>query len=367
MVNTLKKINKKILFLEFVVIGLVFIGTIYFVTGKKGEKILKVPKTLTNYEIESNIKSKIFDSTELDFVMSQYSTKINSKYILNSNIKLDEIDKLKFILIKNGFYIDDTERGIETPIKKLINGYLGQFLRFQYFNNINWLIFPIFVYILTTYKKRSKEELALIFFYILSSIVIGLNGYINFRYGLTLLPLSLIIIFYYSYEITENSIFKPYRKYLVIILFLLLIFNAIRYNLDFIKQTQQYFTNNKSDSETQDTKSMQNIVNFINKFELPKDTKILNNNLPFLYYYTSKPAVYYLAELDTYYNNQGSKTLTLDIPPTSLANFIKNELKCDYVLSSYSHNKYNQAFNKFLEIYTTIIFESGDYIFYKIK
>ncbi|MDD3002707.1 MAG: hypothetical protein PHS06_02455 [Candidatus Shapirobacteria bacterium] len=367
MAFVLKKNNKKTLFFWFIILGFLFIGTIYYLTSQKGDRALQLPKSLTNYEIESNIKSKTVDPVELDFVMSQYATKIDSNYILNPNIKIDEKDKLKSILIKNGFYIDNTERGIETPIKKIINGYLGQFLRFQYFNNINWLILPIFLYIAATFKKRQRWEFALMFFYVLSSIIIGIGGYINFRYGLTLLPLTLIIIFYYLYEITEDTTLKSYRKYLIIILLLLIIFNTFRYNLDFIKQTQQYFNNDKSTNKNQDTKSIQEMVNFINNFDLPKGTKILNNNLPFLYYYTSKPAVYYLAEIDTFYTDKGSKALTLGIPINSLPNFIKNELKCNYILSSHLHNEYNQTFKKFLENYTTVVFENGDYIFYKIK
>ena len=138
--------------------------------------------------------------------------------------------------------------------------------------------------------------------------------------------------------------------------------------MDFIKQSIKYIKNDTSqNSQNIDQKSIDEMVNFVNRLELPPKTKILNNNLPFLYYYTNKPAVYYIAELDIYYNQTGKHQLTYNNSTNNLENFIKNELKCYYILSSHTHNQYNYIFKKFLETKTDLIFQSGDFLFYKIK
>lgn len=341
---------------------------IYFITNTKNNKILSIPNELTHYELESNIQSKIVNQTDLNFILSKYPKNNDSRYLLNTNDQ-EEKEKVKNILIQSGYYTDNTERDIETPTKKLINGYLGQFFRFKYFNSINWLSIPIIIILLITYKKRKKTEFAFIFFYVLASIIIALKGYTNFRYQLTLQPLTLIFIFYYTYEIISNYKINKIKPLLSIFLLSLVFINGIIYNIDFIKQSIKYVKkDNTQNNQSIDQKSIDKMVNFINKLELPPKTKILNNNLPFLYYYTNKPAVYYIAELDTYYDDTAiSKTLTLMNPIEKLASFITKKLKCNYILSSYSHNEYNLVFKKFLETKTNLIFQSGDFILYKIE
>lgn len=359
------KINKLLFF--SIIISTILISPIYYVSNKKNNSILTIPKTFSNYEIKNNIKSKIVDTQELNFIISKYPQGKDNKYLLNTNNN-EEKEKIKNILIKNGFYTDNTERDIETPIKKIINGYLGQFFRFKYFNSINWLIIPIILYLIINHKKRKKIELAFIFFYILSSLLILLKGYINFRYQLTLQPITLIFIFYYTYEIISNYKINKIKPYLASFLLFLILINGIIYNIDFIKQSIKYVKkDNTSNNQSIDQKSIDKMVVFINKLKLPQDTKIFNNNLPFLYYYTDKPAVYYLAELDIYYNQTGKHQLTYNNSTNNLGNFIKNELKCYYILSSHTHNQYNYIFKNFLETKTDLIFQSGDFLFYKIK
>jgi len=356
---------KKILTI-IIISSILLISFIYYIPNQKTNKALSVPDTLTNYDIESKIKSKILNPQELSYIFSKYPKK-NNLYILNTT-KIEEKEKIKNILIQNGYYIDDAERDIETTTKKIINGHLGQFFRFKYFNSINWLVIPIILYLLINYKKRKKTEIVFIFFYILSLLLISLKGYINFRYQLTFQPITLIFIFYYTYEIVSNYKFNKIKPYLASFLLFLIIINGLIYNIDFIKQSIKYIKkDNAQNNQSIDQKSIDEMATFINKLKLPQGTKIFNNNLPFLYYYTDKPSVYYIAEYDTFYTGTGTKTLTYGISINSLGNYIKNQLNCPYILSSNSHNQYNLVFKKFLETKTELIFQSGDFLLYKIR
>jgi hypothetical protein len=99
-------------------------------------------------------------------------------------------------------YLGDTE----TPAKKWLNGHLGLFYRFKQLGNINWLIIPLLIWFLTTKKiKKERWQWALLFAWGLTVVFIGIKGYYNSRYQLTLFPFTSAVVLFLSWKFLEDK------------------------------------------------------------------------------------------------------------------------------------------------------------------
>ena len=95
---------------------------------------------------------------------------------------------------------------IEVPAKKLLNGHLGVFARFKQLGNINWLIIPLSIWFLTTKKiKKERWHWALLFVWGITVVFIGIKGYYNSRYQLTLFPFTSAVVLYLSWKFLEDK------------------------------------------------------------------------------------------------------------------------------------------------------------------
>jgi hypothetical protein len=73
--------------------------------------------------------------------------------------------------------------------------------------NINWLAIPLIVWFLVTGRRKNLErwQLALIFLWLVSSIFIGLKGYYNARYQLTLFPFTIGLVLVLLWELVKEK------------------------------------------------------------------------------------------------------------------------------------------------------------------
>ncbi|MBN1462433.1 MAG: hypothetical protein JW922_01995 [Paludibacteraceae bacterium] len=341
------------------------------------------------YHLPNSIEKEYFDTFVLKKTLNESDEAIILKgYILDSsgqNYKLiknndREIKKQLIVALANtGFFERLTSREIETLPKMVINGYLGQFFRFSKVGISVWLVFPALIYYTATYKKRKKHELAMIFSYFLSAILISVGGYDNFRYQLSLLPIALIIVFSALYEILDKLNYGDILiKYLAILLLLTIAYDintAESYsNLIVDEMKISYKVGNRLNlheirpaGKNDIPEDILNTLLYIEGLNLPVNECVLVNNILIPYYYSNGAYVYYWSYKDIYHSEFGFSRLLSDNSFHEISNIIKDELGCGYVLNKHSYESYNLLFVKYLQEMTEVVFESGDYVLYKIK
>jgi hypothetical protein len=197
---------------------------------------------------------------------------------------IDERDTT--VIVKSEEY----RREIETPAKKWLNGYLGAFFRFKYLGNLNWLALPLLFWFLFSKGSppRPRWQKALAFAWLLSLIFIGVKGFYNPRYQLTLFPLTLAAALVLTWELLKAQ--KTYVKVLCFAALTLVSgYNAYRY-LDQYK----LFWNLKVSRTSQHFPTK--IVDYLNSHpEIGyKKSKVFVYNQPMYYYHTAKPGIDYM-------------------------------------------------------------------------
>jgi hypothetical protein len=271
-------------------------------------------------------------------------------------------------------------RRIETPTKLLLNGYLGHFFNFKYLGNLNWLIIPFGIYAvvkLRFFDTPWKKALALS--YLMALLLISVKGYFNARYQLTLMPLTLpMAVLFISLYIQENNLVK-YKYHIVLSLFLLIIINTAVGFLFMQQKTGNTVTDDKgglmyklmhpletlTKIENKQKSNAYPVIDFIRT--LPKEDKILVNNLPMLYYYTSKSGTYYWCGDDTYYFSKGRSLLMENRSIDQMRQFITDTLGCKYLLSTDYYNQHSEKFNEFVHSYCKPVFmDNGEFVMYEI-
>jgi len=183
------------------------------------------------------------------------------------------------------------DRGIGTNGELIVNGYLGIFLRFKHFGFINLFAVPLIVYILLSYKKRTRLEIALCFAIVLACLFICIFGYYNTRYQLTLHPILVFGVIIIGIDLIKRI--KPISKktyqyiFIGVCISIFIVFYLI-YPYPVIEKFKYY-------REKYGIENMYNrmypvsIIEYINnEMELNKDDVILEFNQPFLYYHTNK-------------------------------------------------------------------------------
>jgi hypothetical protein len=255
-------------------------------------------------------------------------------------------------------------RRIETPAKLWLNGYLGHFFNFKYLGNINWLVFPllIFAYFRLGFFRKRWEK-AFLMAYFLSLLLVGVKGYFNSRYQLTLLPITISVVLLLFWNYLHYYKIERYKY-----LFFLLVFSSLflNYGISYlyfrssenkekiVKEKKPfveriYLLFNKPKNE-----KISPIIDFIES--IPSDENILVNNLPLLYYYTNKKGIYYWAGDDIYYTENGKNQLMENRDLEQIMLFLKDTMQINYILSTPSYNKYDEKFNEFIHAYCQPIF-----------
>lgn len=318
-------------------------------------------------------------------------------------------------------------RGIDSEMKMFLNGYLGLFFGFHYSGNINWLVLPLIVYFLFTIKKRQRWEIALVLFYIISFVFIGVNGYFNSRYALTLIPITIGLLFIGLNDVMGNYGFIRYKKFILLFVLLLVAFNNVHYTFSKGDSARQEVKSNSAFAEywraTNEKiallKQLPNsskgylmmffganlligdaaykidyylfwymysfaheigykilidrskpdvILDYLNSMQVG-DKKYLVNNIPVFYYYTNKKGVYYWCGDDVYFGSNGKNNLLKNRTFEETSSFLKDSLNCPFIFSYKPYNDYYPKFKEYLNVNCDSIFVDvrGDYILYKIK
>ena len=119
-------------------------------------------------------------------------------------------------------------RDVDTDAKRWLNGHLGMFFRFRYFGNVVWMALPILVFLLFTFRRRERWQLALMFVLTVLLIIIGLKGARNARYQFTVFPILLTMTLTFFWEEMKYAA-RWVRLLLLLFLAGLCLFNIVHY------------------------------------------------------------------------------------------------------------------------------------------
>ena len=290
-----------------------------------------------------------------------------------------------------GADINMVHRGIETTDKLVLNGFLGHFFRLNYFSLLNLLIIPFLILDILSLKKKEHWQKAFLFLYLLILLLIGLKGYFNPRYTLTLYPISCIYMTFSIYSIIEKKSIKYFKSIVPSLLVIIVVgwfikeiiiqINSDTFTEDFL--TSQTYDSDKngpllkaknSDKPIQQSVyeaiftdnypqykvnpqffnpypkySQVDLINKINELAVSDSKLILNNNLPSIYYYTNANSVYYWSGDDLVFNKDGRFPLFKNRTNKEVKQFLIDSLNVGYIYTYEPYNKYYPNYANFLK------------------
>lgn len=249
-------------------------------------------------------------------------------------------------------------RGIETPLKLLLSGYLGLFFGFKYLGTVNWLVIPLFVvYLILIKPKFTRDQKALLVVLMLSLVLIALKGYFNQRYQLTLIPLVFLFTFLFVWKIFTH-LNNPFYLREISMVFILL--NSGHYTWHMLygprvqEKVQQIFEEKEPVKEPEVNYTyVHELTDYVDS--LPTKETFLVNNLPDFYYRTSKKGLYYWCQDDFYHSKKGIIRIFENRSEAEAFEFITVDLGCRYIYTYEIYNKYSARFEEFLNKRCTLI------------
>jgi hypothetical protein len=308
-------------------------------------------------------------------------------------------------------------------MKLWLNGYLGHFFAFAYLGNINWLAIPLIIFFAWKFKPWTNTQKALLFFYVLALILIGLKGFFNRRYPFTMLPFTIGFISLSVFYLIDRFKLSRFIPLFVLCILMVIFLNDARYSLGMfsgkkvvVKEKQgpgisQRLANWYHQLSTELAKvpgdlgdwsdnpglispymkhklrvvsdalstfipttrvmvfktKPDSTIRYLQSLPLRPEEKLLTNNLPFVYYYAGKKAIYYWAGDDDYFHPKGKSKLVAKYKGNALRKHLRDDLHVSYIVSLTEYDKYNADWKDFVDHHCRIAFhEVGGYVVYEV-
>jgi hypothetical protein len=212
----------------------------------------------------------------------------------------------------------------------------------------------------------SRWQIGILSFYLVAAALIVKGGY-NYRYQLTLVPLTILIIFDFLTKEIKGPEVGRYKKEIYGAMILLILINVLVSYEKLHAESAKYIPKSTTSNEQEKNKQyFEEMADYINALPKKDDEKFIINNLPEFYYYTDKFGYYCWFGDDICYNLTNFKIFASS-EDSNVTDFLKNTLKAKYILSTGKNDEYNVRAKQYLDNNTNVIFQSQDYILYEIK
>ncbi|GEM_PF-4100274 len=291
------------------------------------------------------------------------------------------------------------ERGIDSLPKLVLNGFLGQFFKYKYLGNLVWVAFPFLLIHLAKLKGKSSSIKAFTLIYVLSVLLIAVQGYYNTRYQLSLFPVTISFLVVALFDFLKERNIKPSATIIILGVGLMTVFNYTVFGVEKLLENppEQTFKpkpvrlpkapqinlgkrigaladtlNNKLDRtwplliEHDGIEGDRRHI-FYQIDSLPFEERILVNNQPLVLYYTNKPGVMYWCRKDLLSTQRGRYPLLESRDNLEVRNYLIDSLQCKYIFSTLHYNEYNPRFVEFLAEQCDTALQEGDYVLYEIR
>ncbi|MGE5342955.1 MAG: hypothetical protein ACM3SY_15885 [Candidatus Omnitrophota bacterium] len=249
---------------------------------------------------------------------------------------------------------------IETPGKKLLNGYLGIFFRFKSLSNINWLIVPLLIWFLVTAKKRERWQLALMFVWLVTLIFIGVKGYTNNRYQLTLFPFTSAATLFLLWQFLENKK-KTIRVIGLSLVALVCVFNIYHY----FNLYQNWWEIRVSVKDPHFPRKIINYLNLKQDFGTSREN-VYTFNQPIFYYHTKRRGIdasaLHVVPVQIQLKSKSG-------PHEPVFDFLSRKLRVEYLLLGKNYKQTNRRtlLEEFLQCECKLVMEDNDWLLYRLR
>lgn len=253
---------------------------------------------------------------------------------------------------------------IETPGKKWLNGYFGVFFRFKQLGNINWLIIPLLIWFLLTKKIKKKERWhwALLFVWGLTVVVIGIKGYYNFRYQLTLFPITSAMVLFLSWKFLEDKS-KPVKILVFSFITLACLFNIYHYS-DLYKTYWDLRVSVKNPHFPYQ------LMDYLKSKEEPdKRSKVLTLNQPIYYYHVPKKGIDYVSPYAIKVWVEFKKRTGTVNNRSQLYRLLRRRFGVKYILLSFVHRRFQRStmLEEFLHCECKLEVKDQSWLLYRLR
>lgn len=252
---------------------------------------------------------------------------------------------------------------IETPGKKWVNGHFGVFFRFKQLGNINWLIIPLLIWFLTTKKiKRERWHWALLFVWGLTVVFIGIKGYYNVRYQLTLVPITSAMVLYLTWKFLEDKI-KAVKILGFSFITLACLFNIYHYS-------DLYKTYWDLRVSVKDPHFPYQLMDYLESRETPnKSSKVLTINQPIFYYHIHGKGVDYMSPSAIKVWIEFKKKTGTVGARNDLYEFLRKRYQVKYILLSAVHQRFHRStmLEEFLHCECKLVVEDQSWRLYRLR
>lgn len=245
------------------------------------------------------------------------------------------------------------ERQIGSPLLLWMNGYLGPFLHLDYQGILNWLALPVLLWWSVRPPGGDRRYRAVGILVIISAGVIGAFGGFNPRYGFTLYPVVLAVVFLGAWRLMMYWEVPPRRR--MVVLASLVALQYFNVSMDVLYRVRAWRIEKMEAART----APQGIGNasgktlgvqeWLDQAGIGASTTVLVNNLPQFWYGAARKGLYYWSGSDLLYGAQGPELLLERRTEDEAAHFLADSLGCRYVLTTGDLSGYGERFRPFLE------------------
>lgn len=255
------------------------------------------------------------------------------------------------------------ERGIGSPLLKILNGYLGSFFNLRFLGNTVCWALPVLVVMIARWRALQPWHRGVALFLFMAVLVIGGAGGFNYRYAMTLLPaLTALVILALEDGMRRSGVEARGRVVVHCALVLSTAFNTFM-SMELARRMALEDPVDRARMEDEDP--------FYTKFDTgPEDLdawlsvsgvgvtdRVLVNNLPVYFYTTNRPGWFYWCGSDQFFGPDGEVPIFRTRTDDEVVRYLRDTLDTRYIFSDRNLSRYDLRFERFLETHCVLVAE----------
>lgn len=255
------------------------------------------------------------------------------------------------------------ERGIGSPLLKVLNGYLGAFFGLRFLGNTAMWALPIMVLLGLRWRGLERGQRATLLFLGFAALIIGLAGGFNYRYAMTLVPALIALVMLALEKAMKASGLLVWQRTAVHVgLVVATLFNSYA-SMDLAERmamadpVESTFYEDDEPFYTKFDTGPQNLDQWLSAAGVGEEDRVLVNNLPVYFYATDRPGLYYWCGADQYFGPNGELPIFRTRTDDQVVRYLVDTLSTRYIFSDRNLSRYDLRFEAFLERHCTLLAE----------
>lgn len=253
------------------------------------------------------------------------------------------------------------ERGLDSPLRLWLNGYLGVFFNLRFLGNSMWLLFPMLFLGLLNWRSLKAWRQGLLLFLFVAIVVIGAMGGFNYRYSFTLVPVLLMLLVAVLNERMEleglairarDRVFLGLALAAVVNLAMAVTHRRMVAAKDPARKAAPMAA--LTDPRRLDS-TPKDLDGWLTELGVGPGDTVLVNNLPIYFYTTDRVGVYYWCGSDTYYGPSGERSWLRTRTDDEAAIFMRDSLQSRFIFGDENLNRYDPRYQSFLNTHCTLL------------